>query len=69
MAHMGKVKNTYRLSVMKPEERHGRSSVYHYILYILVSNPHSVFGNFLNGKKIVYNSNLHLSFNCPLPTG
>ena len=30
MAHMGKVKNTYKLSVMKPEEKHGRSSVYHY---------------------------------------
>jgi len=30
MAHMGKVKNTYKLSVTKPEGRHGRSSVYHY---------------------------------------
>jgi hypothetical protein len=66
---MGKVKNTYKLSVMKPEERHGRSSVYHYIPYILESNPHSVFGNFLNGKKIVCNSDQHLSFNRPLPTG
>jgi hypothetical protein len=40
-----------------------------YILYILESNPHSVFGNFLNGKKLVCDSNPHLSFNRPLPTG
>jgi hypothetical protein len=40
-----------------------------YIPYILESNPHSVFGNFLNGKKLVCGSNPHLSFNHPLPTG
>jgi hypothetical protein len=39
------------------------------ILYILESNPHSVFGDFLNEKKLVRGSNPHLSFNCPLPTG
>jgi len=39
------------------------------IPYILESNPHSVFGDFLNGKKLVCDSNRHLSFNCPLPTG
>jgi len=37
--------------------------------YILESNPHSVFGDFLNGKKLVCDSNPHLSFNRPLPTG
>jgi len=37
--------------------------------YIFESNPHSVLGDFLNGKKLVYNPNPHLSFNCPLPTG
>jgi len=40
-----------------------------HIPYILESNPHSVFGDFLNGKKLVCDSNPHLSFNCPLPTG
>jgi hypothetical protein len=40
-----------------------------YILYILESNPHSVFGDFLNGKKLVRGSNPHLSFYRPLPTG
>jgi hypothetical protein len=30
---------------------------------------HSVFGDFLNGKKLVHVSDVHLSFNCPLPTG
>jgi len=39
------------------------------IPYILESNLHSVFGNFLNGRKLVCNSNPHLSFNHPLPTG
>jgi len=39
------------------------------IPYILESNPHSVFGDFLNGKKLVCDSNPHLSFNRPLPTG
>jgi hypothetical protein len=39
------------------------------ITYILESNPHSVFGDFLNGKKLVRGSNPHLSFNRPLPTG
>jgi hypothetical protein len=37
--------------------------------YILESNLHSIFGDFLNGKKLVRGSNLHFSFNCPLPTG
>jgi hypothetical protein len=40
-----------------------------YIPYILESNPHSVFGDFLNGKKLVRGSDPHLSFNHPLPTG
>jgi hypothetical protein len=40
-----------------------------YIPYILESNPHSVFGDFLNGKKLVCDSNPHLSFNHPLSTG
>jgi len=39
------------------------------IPYILESNPHLVFGDFLNGKKLVSGSNSHLSFNRPLPTG
>jgi hypothetical protein len=39
------------------------------IPYILESNPHSVFGDFLNGKKLVCNSNPHLSFHRPLLTG
>jgi hypothetical protein len=39
------------------------------IPYILKSNPHSVFGNFLNGKKLVRGSNPHLSFNRSSPTG
>jgi hypothetical protein len=37
--------------------------------YILESNLHSGFGDFLNGKKIVRGSNLHLSFKHLLPTG
>jgi hypothetical protein len=37
--------------------------------YILESNPHLVFATFLNEKKLVRASNLHLSFNRPLPTG
>jgi len=38
--------------------------------YILESNPHLVLGDFLNGKKkLVWDSNPHLSFNRPLPTG
>jgi hypothetical protein len=36
--------------------------------YILESNPHLVFAT-LNEKKFVRASNLHLSFNRPLPTG
>jgi hypothetical protein len=36
--------------------------------YILESNPHLVFGDFLN-EKLVRGSNPHLSFNHPLPTG
>ena len=39
------------------------------IPYILESNPHSVFGDFLNEKKLVRRFNSHLSFNRPLPTG
>jgi hypothetical protein len=37
--------------------------------YILESNAHPVFGDFLNEKKLVRDSNAHLSFNHPLPTG
>jgi len=33
------------------------------------SNPHSVFGDFLNGKMLVCGSNPDLSSNRPLPTG
>jgi len=40
-----------------------------YIPYILESNPYSGFGDFLNRKKLVCDSNSHLSFNRPLPTG
>jgi hypothetical protein len=40
-----------------------------HIPYILESNPHPVFGDFLNEKKVVRDSNPHLSFNHPLPTG
>ena len=36
--------------------------------YILESNPHLVFADFLNEKKLVRASNPHLSFNRPLPT-
>jgi hypothetical protein len=45
------------------------------IPYILESNPHPnlirtfFFATFLNEKKLVRASNLHLSFNRPLPTG
>jgi hypothetical protein len=37
--------------------------------YIVESNPHSVFGDFLNGKKLVRGSNPHLFFNRTLSTG
>jgi hypothetical protein len=37
--------------------------------YILESNTHPVFGDFLNEKKLVPDSNVHLSLNHPLPTG
>jgi hypothetical protein len=37
--------------------------------YILESNAHPVFGDFLNEKKLVRDSNPHRSFNHPLPTG
>jgi hypothetical protein len=41
-----------------------------HIPYILESNPHSVFGDFVNGKKkLVRGSNPQLSFNHSLPTG
>jgi len=40
-----------------------------HIPYILESNLQSVFCDFLNGKKLVCNSNPHLSFNRLLPTG
>jgi len=40
-----------------------------YIPYILESNLHSIFGDFLNGKKLVRGSNPHPSFNRPLTTG
>ena len=36
--------------------------------YILESNPHLVFADFLNEKMLVPASNPHLSFNRPLPT-
>jgi hypothetical protein len=39
------------------------------IPYILESNPHPVFGDFLYEKKLFRDSNPHLSFNHPLPTG
>jgi hypothetical protein len=39
------------------------------IPYILECNSHPVFGDFLNEKKLVHGSNLHLSFNRALPTG
>jgi len=46
------------------------TTVVHDVLpYILESNPHSVFGDFLNRKKLVRGSNPHLSFDRPLPTG
>jgi hypothetical protein len=38
------------------------------IPYILESNLRPVFGDFLNGKKLIRGSNPHLSFNHPLPT-
>jgi hypothetical protein len=37
------------------------------VLHIVEHNPHSVFGDFLNGKKLVCGSNPHLSFHRPLP--
>jgi hypothetical protein len=43
--------------------------LFSHILYILESNPHSVFGDFLNGNMLVCGSNPYLSFNRPLPTG
>jgi hypothetical protein len=43
--------------------------IYRNIPYILESNPHSVFGDFLNEKKLVRGSNPHLSFKRRLPTG
>ena len=47
--------------------------IYIYILYILESNPHlnlihTSFCRFLKRKKLARGSNLHLSFNRPLPT-
>jgi hypothetical protein len=38
------------------------------IPYILESNTHPVFGDLLNGKKLVCDSNPHLSFNHPMLT-
>jgi hypothetical protein len=35
---------------------------------ILESNTHPGFGDLLHGKKLVCDSNMHLSFNHPLPT-
>jgi hypothetical protein len=57
--------NTHYLSAF---HRHSRQFKAH-IPYIVESNPHSVFGDFLNRTKLVCGSNPHLSFNCPLPTG
>jgi hypothetical protein len=37
------------------------------ITNILEYNPHSGFGDLLNGKKLVRDSNQQLSFNRPLP--
>jgi hypothetical protein len=44
---------------------------YHIFLNLITSksNPHSVFGDFLNGKKFVCDSNLLFSFNHPLTAG
>jgi hypothetical protein len=36
--------------------------------YILESNMHPGFGDLLNRKKLVTDSNMHLSFNHPMPT-
>jgi len=44
-------------------------TVYSQIYSAPESNPRSDFGDFLNRKKLVYDSNPHLSFNRPLPTG
>jgi len=44
-------------------------TVYSQIQSAPESNPHSIVGDLLNGKKFVCDSNLHLSFNRPLPTG
>jgi hypothetical protein len=38
------------------------------IPYILESNMHPGFGDLLNGKKLVRNYNMHLSFIHPTPT-
>jgi len=45
------------------------NTVYSQIQSAPESNPHSVFGDFLNRKKLVCDSNPHLSFNRPLLTG
>jgi hypothetical protein len=42
---------------------------YSEVPYILESNLHSVFGEFLNGMKLVCGSNPFLSFNYSMPTG
>jgi hypothetical protein len=39
-----------------------------YLPYILESNMHPGFGDLLNGKKLVRDSNKHISFNHPMPT-
>jgi hypothetical protein len=56
--------------------KYGRFLLIYVLLYILESNPHWGFGDFLNGgkkkkeeeeDKLVRDSNPHLSFNHPLP--
>jgi hypothetical protein len=44
-------------------------SVLMHVPYILESNPHPGFGDFLNRKKLVRDSKPHVFFNHPLPTG
>jgi hypothetical protein len=76
----GSVRNPFMYSVAFTASIFSKAITFHKIVldvggaalpYILESNPHSVFFcDFLNGKKkLVCDSNPHLSFNRPLPTG
>ena len=73
ISHMWFIRNTsnnfqcknYLKNKLQTNEKHFAPN----IPYILESNPHSAFGDFLNRKKLVRGSNPHLSFNRPLPTG